>query len=63
MALVIPILVIVVDKLFLSGVVSDTFVINRLTGVERYTSGVLIIGSIFSAVCISATIARRGELI
>jgi ABC-2 type transport system permease protein len=63
MALVIPILVILVDKLFLSGVVSDTFVINRLTGVESYTTGVLIIGSVFSAVCIGATIARRGELI
>ena len=61
MALVIPLVVTVVDWLFLDGVIADTFVINRFTGVDHYTPTVLIVGLIFSAACLTATIAKRGE--
>lgn len=61
MALVIPLVTTVVDWLFLGGVIADTFVINRFTGVDHYTPTVLIIGLVFSAVCLGATIAKRGE--
>lgn len=63
MAILIPILAILVDKLFLSGAISDMFVINRLTGVEQYSAGLLIIGGLFAAACLGFTIARRGERI
>lgn len=61
LALVSPILVILSDWLFLDGVLADTLVINRLTGVDSFTPTVLIVGLIFSVSCLVFTIARRGE--
>lgn len=61
LALVTPMLVILVDWLFLNGVLADTLVINRFSGVDTYTPVVLIIGLVFSAACLAFTIAKRGE--
>ncbi len=61
MALVLPLLAILVDKLFLSGALSDAFVINRLTGVDHYSLGILIAGVVFAGVCLLVTVAKRGE--
>ncbi len=61
LALVSPVLVILMDWLFLNGVLADTVVINRLTGVDSYTLTVLVIGLIFSVSCLVFTVARRGE--
>lgn len=61
LAIVAPIVVWLVDRLFLSGAISKTVVINRLTGVKEYTPTLLIIGVVFSALCLAVTIARRGE--
>ena len=61
MALVVPLLVTIIDWLFLDGVIADTFVINRFSGVDHYTPTVLVIGLMFSAACLAFTIAKRGE--
>ena len=61
LALVSPMLVILSDWLFLDGVLADTLVINRLTGVESHTPTVLIIGLVFAVSCLAFTIAKRGE--
>ena len=61
MALVVPLLATIIDWLFLGGVIADTFVINRFSGVDHYTPVVLLIGLVFSAACLAATIAKRGE--
>ena len=63
LALVAPIVLILSDWLFLNGVLADTLVINRLTGVDSYTPTVLAIGLVFSAACLAFTIARRGQRI
>lgn len=63
LALVVPLLVTVVDWLFLDGVIGDTFVINRFNGIDHYTPTVLVIGMVFSLACLVFTIARRGERI
>ncbi len=62
-ALVVPLLVTVVDWLFLGGVIGDTFVINRFNGIDHYTPTVLIVGLVFSLACLAFTIARRGQRI
>ena len=61
MALVIPLLVTIIDWLFLDGIIADTFVINRFSGVDHHTPLVLVIGLVFSAACLAIKIAKRGE--
>ncbi len=61
MALAVPLLVTIADWLFLNGIIADTFVINRFSGVDHYTPTVLVIGMLFSVACLALTIARRGE--
>jgi len=63
LAFIAPIIFILVDKLFLNGVVSQTFVINRLTGIKDFTTMTLIWGLVFSAVCISFAIVKRSQRI
>lgn len=63
LAFITPILLILVDKLFLNGVVSQAFIINRLTGISDYTIMPLIWGVVFSAVCFSLTVIKRSERI
>lgn len=63
LAFVAPVILILIDKLFLSGVVSQTFVINRLYGVSQYSGAALMWGLLFSGACIAATIVKRGQRI
>ena len=63
LAIMAPIILIVVDKLFLDGVLSQMFLINRLTGVSDYTPGLLISGMIFSGVCFTVTVIKRSQRI
>lgn len=63
MAFIAPIILILVDKLFLDGVISQTFIINRLTGISDYTLMPLIWGLVFSGVCIALTISKRSQRI
>ncbi|MEM7360102.1 MAG: hypothetical protein AAF431_13455 [Pseudomonadota bacterium] len=63
MAFIAPIILILVDKLFLDGVISQTFIINRLTGISDYTTMPLIWGLVFSGVCIALTITKRSQRI
>jgi ABC-2 type transport system permease protein len=62
-AFITPIILIVVDYLFLDGAVSRTFVVNRLTGVSEFASDTLLWGVMFSAVCVALTIVKRGQRI
>lgn len=61
LAFVTPIIFMLVDNLFLNGVVSETFVINRLTGVDEHSFSLMVWGVIFSAACLAFAIAKRGE--
>ena len=63
LAFVAPIMLILVDKLFLNGVISDTLVINRVAGFRDYTLMPLVWGLAFSVVCISLAIVKRSERI
>lgn len=61
LAFIAPIILILIDKLFLNGAISQTFVINRLTGVSDYNITTFVYGLIFSAICISLAIAKRKQ--
>lgn len=61
LAFIAPIILILIDKLFLNGAISQTFVINRLTGVSDYSVTTFVYGLIFSAICISLAIAKRSQ--
>jgi len=50
-----------VDNLVLNGWVSETFVINRLTGVDEHSFALMLWGVLFSAACLAFAIAKRGE--
>jgi len=63
LAFLAPLLLILIDKLFLSGVISEVFVINRLTGVDDYTALPLILGLLFSAACLVLTVVKRSQRI
>lgn len=63
LAFVAPIVLVLVDKLFLNGVVSQTFVINRLYGVTEYTPMALVMGIVFAVVCIALAIVKRSQRI
>jgi len=61
LAFIAPIIVIAVDKLFLNGVLSQTFIINRVTGVSEYSLMPLVWGSIFSVICIALAVLKRSQ--
>lgn len=61
LAFISPIIVIAVDKLFLSGLLSQTFIINRVTGVKEYALMPLIWGCVFSAVCLVFAVLKRSQ--
>ncbi len=61
LALFTPLIVTVIDWLFLNGVIADVFVIDRFSGVDHYTPTILIIGVLFSIACLVFTVMRRGE--
>lgn len=63
LAFIAPILVILTDKLFLNGLLSQTLVINRLYGVSDYTGEALLWGLLISAVCVFLAVVRRGQRI
>ena len=63
LAVIAPVLVILVDKLFLNGVISQTFIINRLTNVGNFDLMPLISGLIFSVVCVVLTVIKRSQRI
>lgn len=63
LAFIAPILLIIIDKLFLNGILSQAFIINRLTGVANFSIMPLILGVIFSAACIFLTIVKRSQRI
>ena len=63
LAFIAPIIFILVDKLFLNGMVSQTFVINRLTGITNFETMPLIWGLLFSAACIALAIVKRSQRI
>ncbi len=63
LAFIAPILLVLVDKLFLNGVVSETLIINRLAGFDDYTVMPLVWGGLFSAACIALAITKRSQRI
>lgn len=63
LAFIAPILLVLVDKLFLNGVLSETLIVNRLTGFDDYTVMPLIWGGLFAAVCIAVAIIKRSQRI
>jgi hypothetical protein len=52
-----------VDKLFLDGVISQTFIINRLGSVGDFSAVPLLFGFVFSAVCVFMAIIKRSQRI
>jgi len=63
LAFIAPILLVLVDKLFLNGVISETLVVNRLTGFDDYTLMPLVLGALFAAACITLAIIKRSQRI
>lgn len=63
LAFVAPILVWVVDSLFLNGVIGDYIMLNRWFGFNAYTSAPLISGLILSVVFISLAVVKRSQRI
>jgi len=63
LAFVAPVILVLVDKLFLSGTVSELFVVNRLTGIDEYTVLPLITGLVFAAVCVVTATIKRSQRI
>lgn len=63
LAFIAPIALILVDKLFLNGFVSQTFVINRITGVSYDSIMPLLWGVVFSAVFVGLAIIKRSQRI
>ena len=63
LAFVTPIILVLVDNLFLNGEVSEAFIINRVTGVSQFSMPALLSGVIFSVVCIAGVIFKRAQKI
>ena len=63
LAFIAPILVILVDKLFLNGLLSQHLIINRLGGTDSYSFMPLVWGTVVSVVCIVLTIVKRSQRI
>ena len=63
LAVIAPILVIVVDKLFFNGVLSQTLIINRFSNFSEFAVTPLVLGVVFSIVCIVLTVIKRSQRI
>ena len=63
LAFIAPIILILVDKLFLNGVISQTFIINRLGNVGNYAALPLLFGFVFAGVCVFMAIVKRSKRI
>lgn len=63
LAFITPIIFVLIDKLFLQGVISQTLLINRLTGVEQYTTSLFVSGLVFSLVCLTFATIKRSQRI
>ena len=61
LAFVTPIMLILVDKLFFDGFISQAFVINRFTGITDYNLSSLLTGVVFSLICIALAIVKRSQ--
>ncbi|RBP49141.1 hypothetical protein [Arenicella xantha] len=61
LAFIAPLLLVMVDKLFLNGVVSNTLVVNRLWGIDEHSLQPLVWGLIFSVVCVATAIVKRSQ--
>jgi len=61
LAIIAPVLLIFVDKLFLNGLISQQFIINRVTGVDEYSISTLVYGLVFSGICIFLAILKRSQ--
>jgi ABC-2 type transport system permease protein len=61
LAVVAPVIFMVVDKLFLNGIISQSLIVDRVVGLSKYGATPLAIGLIFSAVCIAAAIIKRSR--
>lgn len=63
LAFIAPILLVLVDKLFLKGAISELLVVNRLTGVDDHNALVLLTGLVFSAICVVLATIKRSQRI
>ncbi|MGK0376048.1 MAG: ABC-2 type transport system permease protein [Arenicella sp.] len=63
LALVAPILLWVIDSLFLSGVIGDHIMLNRWVGFDNYTAAPLSVGFVLSFVFITLAIVKRSQRI
>jgi len=63
LAFVAPILLWIVDRLFLSGVINQNVMVNRWIGFDDYTAMPLISGAIITVVCVSLAIVKRSQRI
>lgn len=63
LAVIAPILLILVDKLFLNGMISQTFIINRLTDLDDFKLVPLVAGLVFSVICVVLTVIKRSQRI
>jgi hypothetical protein len=62
-AFITPIALVLVDKLFLNGTISDTLVINRVTNYDHFSALPLLLGLGLSAAFISLAIIKRRQRI
>ena len=60
-AIITPVLFVLVDFLFLNGVVSESVVINRFSAANQFSILALVTGLIFSSFCIAVTLFKRAQ--
>ncbi len=63
LAFVAPVLLWIIDSLFLSGVIGQYLMVNRWVRFNDYTAVPLISGAIVTVVCISVAIVKRSQRI
>lgn len=63
LAFMAPILIWVLDSLFLSGVIGDHIMLNRWFGFDTYTTIPLVAGLVLSAIFITLAVVKRSQRI
>ncbi|MFT6098004.1 MAG: ABC-2 type transport system permease protein [Arenicella sp.] len=63
LAFIAPVLLWVIDSLFLSGVIGDHIMLNRWIGFDTYTTPSLIVGLVLSAIFITLAVVKRSQRI
>jgi len=63
LAFMTPILIWVLDSLFLSGVIGDYIMLNRWIGFDTYTTMSLVVGLVLSAIFITLAVVKRSQRI